>query len=317
MTRVFRTACSAAALAGALGVFQAVEARVQYLYGLSDLSGPVPSPGGRVRVDRDRNETYFLAGNSVRVFNASGMETFSFVVDSGLGQPFDLAVEESGDILLATTNPDRAEGQASFAIRRCDYRGRPKAAIVPMLPDGLADFVPTAMSLRDGGFLQLMSPSQLRAVVLRTDGGFVRDVDLAPILMIDEDERGNLDIGGMAFDDAGTMVFTIPEHFHAVVVGPDWTRRTSFGQKGSGRGRFGIASGVAADRDGNFYIADKGRNVVLVFDKSFRFVTEFGGYGDRPESLVRPEQVAWSPNGRLYVTQKRNRGVSVFDVAAE
>jgi DNA-binding beta-propeller fold protein YncE len=78
-----------------------------------------------------------------------------------------------------------------------------------------------------------------------------------------------------------------------------------------------VAAGVAGDDKGNLFVADKGRNVVMMFDKDHQFVAEFGEYGDRPENLVRPEQVAWSPAGKLYVTQMRNRGVSVFDAAAK
>lgn len=293
------------------------ELAVRYQYGLSDLGGPIRTMGGRLRVDRLNNETLYVENNTVHVFNASGMETYSFVIDSELGSIFDAAVDPSGDFLLGCTNPGPGAGAPTFVIRRCDYRGRLKSTIQPGLPAELERFSPSAMQLRDGKLLYFVSPMQLEAVVLRLDGGFVRHVDLAPLLEVDEEERGNLEIGGFGFDAEGNLLFTIPEHFRAIVVTPDWTVRAAFGRKGSGPGRFGVVGGIAGDDQGNVYVADKGRNVVLAFDKGYKFVTEFGGYGDQPENLVRPDQVAWLPTGKLLVSQMKHRGVSVFEVASK
>ena len=55
--------------------------------------------------------------------------------------------------------------------------------------------------------------------------------------------------------------------------------------------------------------------MILVFDKDFRFLTEFGYRGPRPENLIVPDDIAADRRGRIYVSQARRRGVSVFDVA--
>ena len=89
----------------------------------------------------------------------------------------------------------------------------------------------------------------------------------------------------------------------------------SFGRPGSAPGRFGILAGIATDSRGNLLVADKLKCVVMVFDKDFNFVTEFGFRGPRPENLILPDDVAVDRTGRLYVTQWRSRGVSVFALA--
>ena len=59
------------------------------------------------------------------------------------------------------------------------------------------------------------------------------------------------------------------------------------------------------------------RSVVMVFDKEFRFLKEFGYRGDKPGNLIRPNEVAVGNAGKIYVTQVRNRGVSVFSVTSD
>jgi hypothetical protein len=55
----------------------------------------------------------------------------------------------------------------------------------------------------------------------------------------------------------------------------------------------------------------------MVFDKEFRFIREFGYRGDKPGNLIRPNDLAMGNSGKLYVTQVRNRGVSVFSLTSD
>jgi len=64
-------------------------------------------------------------------------------------------------------------------------------------------------------------------------------------------------------------------------------------------------------------VADRLRSVVLVFDPDFRFQAEFGYRGDRPSSLIVPDDLAIDRRGNIYVGQAANRGVSVFRIVHE
>ncbi len=290
------------------------DVRVAYRYPLSDTAGRQVTFVMRMHHDPVRDELYVLESRSIRIFNPSGMQTYTYVVPEALGAPLDFAVDPSGDALVLCIPNDRRPGAATFTIERLDYRGAHESSIAPRLPDTLSAFAPAFMGAREG-LLYFVSSSGLRALVLREDGGFVRSVDLAPLLEVAEKDRQSVQIGGFSIDHEGNFLFTMPERFRAFVVAPDWTPKGDFGRASSSAGGFGVVAGILRDERGYFYVADKGRSLVLIFAPDFAFVREFGGYGGQAENLVRPDMLALSPSGKLFVTQMKGRGVSVFEVA--
>jgi hypothetical protein len=130
------------------------------------------------------------------------------------------------------------------------------------------------------------------------------------------EERPVTKMSGFNLDESGNMLFTVPVLFAAFVVSPHGELR-SFGKVGSGPGMFGIVSDIVSDGHGNYLVADKLRSVVMIFDESFGFLEEFGYLTTRPDGLIRPSSLAVSGSGRLYVTQMRNNGISVFDLGSE
>ena len=69
-----------------------------------------------------------------------------------------------------------------------------------------------------------------------------------------------------------------------------------------------------ADDRGYYYVADKLKSAIIVFDKDFQFQLEFGYRGFSPENLNGPNNLALDDEGRLYVSQLGNRGISVFQI---
>lgn len=312
MTRVLRIVLAAAALLGGVVASAAGDQAPVYRHRLANFGGPIPFMGVRIEVDAAHDEAYVLEGNVLHVFAPSGMEIFTVQLDPGQGRYFDVAFDAAGEVFLLGVVPE-IPGAAGFFLDRRDFRGRHKERIEPRaLPAELAGFAPNHLAVHDDRFV-LVSTAQLAAVVLGRTGVFERALDLAPLLDIKEEERGNLEIGGFSFDPRGNMLFTVPAHFRAYVVSPEG-HVAAFGKGGSRPGQFGVVAGIAGDRKGHLYIADKLRAVVMVFDREGRFLAEVGGYGDRPGDLVGPDQLALGPSGLLYVTQIRQRGISVFEV---
>lgn len=307
MNTTLRTLGCTAALATAIAPVSAGVPEFKYEFNLSDFGGKLPLMTPRVKVDAASGEIFALEGTTLRVFTASGMQTFSFELDPDAGRLIDLAVDPGGDLFLTVLTGK------GLILRQLDYRGREKAVVTPLLPDTLAGFVPDAMSLGPDGHLHLLSGADYRIVVLRVDGGFVRSLDLAPLLGIKPEERGRLGIGGFGFDGKGNLLVTIQERFQAYVIGTNGAVR-EFGTAGSAPGRFGVVGAITGDRDGNIYVADKQRSVVLCFNADLEFVAEFGGYGDQPENLIRPTAVQLASNDRVLVGQLANRGVSIFRI---
>jgi DNA-binding beta-propeller fold protein YncE len=309
-----RPACATAVFSIATACWLAVAspalAQVQptYLYGLSTFSGPLRLEGARLHVDPERNETYVIYQNIVRVFNPSGMEIFSFGDDLDLGQISDAAVDRNGDIILLSFKDSRS------LVTRCNFRGVPVGPIeIKNLPAGMA-FTASRMIHRDGLFY-FASLGTASVIVTDANGDFRKHIEF--LEMLDGEDRkksSGAEMIGITADQDGNLFFTVPTLFKVFKFAPDG-KLTSFGRSGSSPGRFGVIAGIATDSRGNLLVTDKLKCVVMVFDKDFNFLTEFGYRGLRPENLIVPDDVAIDGRDRLYVSQGRRRGISVFALA--
>jgi len=296
-----------ASVAGAQGV------AVSHLYYLSDFNGTIEYRNVNLHVDRSRDEVYVIDGNVARIFNASGMEVFDFGPDPRLGIIASLAVDEDGDILVLSPGLGRKDSEAGTRLVRCNYRGEPLSHIeFSGLPDAFAGFHPDGMVYRDGR-LHLLGASQLTVVVTDVNGVFERGYDLGELMGIPEKERADTVISGFDLDAAGNMLFTVPVQFRAYVISPEGDAR-AFGRPGSAPGAFGLVAGIVEDDHGNYLVADIRRHVVIVFDSNFKYITEFGYAGYRADNLIRPSGLGVGDAGKVYVTQRTNRGVSVYSV---
>jgi DNA-binding beta-propeller fold protein YncE len=164
-----------------------------------------------------------------------------------------------------------------------------------------------------GGLVYLVSLGSMRVVVTDMQGKFKEYLDIAALIGLEEGERSENGIVGFTVDKAGNILVTVPALARAYVISPDRTVQT-FGKRGSAPGRFGIPAGIVADDAGNYFIADTLRCVVIAFDKDRRFLNEFGFRGYGPGNLIGPRDVAMDSSARIYVTQLRRRGVSVFQI---
>ena len=286
----------------------AAEVKASYLYNLSDFTGSKPFSSAKITLAPVKHEIYAMAGESVSVFNKSGMEVYRFDYDPGMGVVVDVAVDESGDIIVL------AQQGAKFRLVRCNFRAEPVASIeLKGLPEGFASFAPNRMLLRDGR-LYLVSMAGMQVLVASPDGSVIKGYDLAQSLEFSEKERVNSGLAGFEVDRDGSFLFTVPAIARAYRLSGDGTIK-AVGKRGSAPGRFGVISGIAADTAGNVLVADTLRCVVLVFDKEFRFIKEFGARGFKPGYLIGPSDIAVDTENRVYVSQLRKRGVSVFQLS--
>jgi hypothetical protein len=279
--------------------------KASFLYSLSDFTGTIPYNWARVSVDKERSEIYVLYHNTLRIFNKSGMEIYQFGDDLNLGQVIDVAPDPDGDVLLL------AYKQSGSEIIRCNYRGEPKSKIeLKNLPSEFSNFSPTRM-VYQGGHFYLENHGDMRIVVIDHEGNFKRGYDLIPLLELEEKDRGNMEIVGFSVDKEGNVLFTVPVLFIAGVLFPDG-KMAQFGRPGSTAGKFNVIAGIARDNKGNYLVVDKLKCAIMVFDKNFNFITQFGYRGLKPGNLIVPEEIVIDNNDRAYVTQSRKRGVSVF-----
>jgi hypothetical protein len=280
-----------------------------FVYSLSNFTGTIPYGWSRVVADKERNEIYVLFQNTIRVFNESGMEIYRFGDDLDLGHIVDVAVDKDGDILLLAFK--QLQGQPVGGIVQCNYRGEPKSKIeLKNLPSQFSNFAPNRMLYQNGN-IYLASLMDLNIVIVNRQGNFEKGYDLFRLLELEEKDKGNVDMWGFSVDREGNILFTVPALFRACILSPDG-KLDWFGKPGSVSGRFNIIAGIVRDSKGNYLVVDKLKCAVMVFDKDFKFLSQFSERGYKPGYLIAPDDIAIDNGDRIYVTQAAKKGISVF-----
>ena len=88
----------------------------------------------------------------------------------------------------------------------------------------------------------------------------------------------------------------------------------TFGSRGEGSGQFNYVEDFDLSADKRYLLATDAENAtVQVFDKTTgTWVATFGGKGDKPESLVKPEGVSVAPDGRIFIADYTTGFVKVY-----
>ena len=306
-----RTLGTLLALALAAGLAASAQGLPKYEYNLADFTGDLPLLGAGVYLDPQRDEAYVLQGGLVRVFGPTGMEIYSFPLDEAYGGASSMAIDDTGDLFFLGHGAVDGAGGPGYYLVRCDFRGEIQERIVPTeLTEAMQSFAPSGLSYAGGRFY-LLDAKALQIAVLDPRGAVQRFVDAGKLIGLEPEVLENAALGGFAVDAQGTMVFSVPLDFAVYSLASNGDLRR-FGKAGAKPGQFGVVGAVAVDADGDIYVADKLRSVVMIFDRDTQFMGEFGGHSARPDSISTPVGVAVSPRGRLYVSQMRKRGVSVF-----
>jgi hypothetical protein len=299
-------------------VFSSAAAKAQpvkgiFLYNLSNFTGTISFSWPRVFIDQQRSEIYVIYQNLIRVFNQTGMEIYRFGYELDLGAIVDLALDRDGNILLLSQRWSRTADRVGYEITRCNYRGEPKSKIeIKNLPPQYSNFLPDRMIYR-GGNLYLASLPTMVVIVADVNGAFEEVYDILPLLELDDKEKQDAMMEGFTIDREGNFLFTIPPLFRAYRITPE-RKVTYFGKPGGAPGRFNIVAGIATDSRGNILVVDKLKCAIMVYDKNFNFLDQFGSRGWRPGFLIAPEDIAVDSQDRVYVTQAGKKGVSVFKI---
>jgi DNA-binding beta-propeller fold protein YncE len=301
-TAIFLSAMATTAMAGDL--------KVTYLHNLANFDGALPYMWANISLDPDHNEVYVVdtSQSDMRIFNDNGMEVYQFGSDGSLGAAIDIAVGSSGNLCVLSLK------QGKPTLTWCNFRGEALSEIdIRNLPPDFSGFSPERITFHHDN-LYLADSAGMKIIVTDSTGEFKKGFLLSSLLKLKGKAAANTDLGGFNVDGDGTILFTTPTLFSAHLLSPDG-KVTSFGTAGSGRGKFGIVSGIAGDAQGNIYVTDKLRCVVMVFDRNLEFRTEFGYRGYGPANLIVPNGLAVDATGKVYVSQAANRGVSVFQVS--
>ncbi|TSK05010.1 MAG: hypothetical protein FPO08_15965 [Geobacter sp.] len=280
-----------------------------YLFNLSDFDGVIPYNAARTFVDEARGEVYVSTSGGLDIYNPSGMLTFHVDYDRELGGVYDAALDDTGNILLLTNK------KGDYDIVTCNYRGEPLSS-VPLrhVPPDFADARPGRMIVRHGE-IYLVDQGGMFVVVVDADGEFIRGYDLGALMRVSDDHRADAGLDGFTVDRDGHMLFVASSYGKACRGTLDG-ELTVFGKRGSSAGKFGVPGGIASDRNGNLLITDKLRAVIMIYNKDFQFVKEFGYRGTQPGNVIVPSEITVDPvRNRVYVSQMRRRGVNIYQLS--
>lgn len=275
-----------------------------FAYKLSDFSGTIPFDMVKVFADQTSHEIYVVdSDGSVRIFNASGMETYRFNEDGSLGNIVDAVVDKEGNILALVSDGTKN------SVMRCNYRGDLMGTLeLKNIPAG---FAPSSLAYNDG-HIYLVNKNTMQVVVTDDQGRFERSIDLFDAVGGNSKKKNDYEMLGFSVDREGNILFTLPVQFKAYKLSPDGNVE-SFGQPGGAAGKFNVAAGIVRDGNGRYFVSDKLKSSVLVFDRDFTFLTQIGSRGYGPGGLIVPMDMAIMDN-QLYVTQSASQGISVFSL---
>ena len=87
---------------------------------------------------------------------------------------------------------------------------------------------------------------------------------------------------------------------------------TTWGTSGQGDGQLIVPGGVAADRNGNVYVADTGNHRIQKFSSHGAFVAKWGTQGSGDREFSDPRDVTTDAIGNVYVADTGNHRIQKF-----
>jgi peptidylamidoglycolate lyase len=122
------------------------------------------------------------------------------------------------------------------------------------------------------------------------------------------DSEGNLwltDVGlhqVFKYDPAGNLLMTLGER----------------GVPGEDAGHFNMPTDVAIAPDGSFFVSDGYRNSLVVkFSAKGNFITSWGSFGTARGQFDVPHSITLDADGRVYVADRGNARIQIFDENGE
>lgn len=266
----------------------------QHLYG-----GDLGEPRG-IALDRRSGEVWVAdtRNHVLGVFTEDGVPLYTTSVTDRLREPAKIAVDPAGRVLVLDN--DRSH------VKVLNYRGEfvenLELSGIPEKPSF------GAIALDAQGNLYVGENESGQVLVFGPDG--------KPRLRFGTrgDEEGQFQsIAGIASDK--DFIYVIDHQVTPAVQVFD--RRGNYvrgwGAHQMGIQNFSLPEAIALDSKGRVIVLDALRHEIKFFSEDGRFLDRFGGWGARLGQVSFPVDIAVDPADHLYVVEKGNSRVQVFE----
>lgn len=127
-----------------------------------------------------------------------------------------------------------------------------------------------------------------------------------------------LDIpAGMAIHPHNRRLYVADSNNHRVqILKQDLSFHSSFGGKGSQRGKFYLPWDVAVDSQGIVYVTE-GNNRIQAFTPDGQFLTVFGEKGTKAGEINRPASITIDSNDIIHISDLYNHSITMFNTSGQ
>jgi tripartite motif-containing protein 71 len=260
--------------------------------------GPLHGPES-VYVDAKHKEVWVAdtRNHRIGVFSTVGMPLYSFDSTKFRREPRQVQVDANGRVLVLEQDRTR--------LRIFNYRGL-----------HLGDLVPAGLAER----------YQIAAFTLGPDSTlWIAEGMSGEILLYDYPSMRLRRRFGMKGDEEGQFqsiaAIAVNERYvcvldHTGLAVQVFNHRGDFlkgwGHHAMGGANFSLPRSIAIDERDRIAVTDSLRHDIKYFDVNGRFIGHFGGAGRKPGSVSFPCGIAVTPDGRVYVAERGNSRVQVF-----
>ena len=277
---------------------QGVQYKIRFLHSIDARASGMKLAGVTgLYIDQNRDELYIIDNSNRRIVitDTDGRFIYQFTYKSiGLtSPPVSIVTNEKGDIYIA-------DGRR---IHILNYRGVVKSEhdISKIFPWKKSGSIQSLLMDKEGRLYIGMGGKDADVAVL--------DSEWKVLLHFDRRNMPFTNVVSLQADEEG-VVFLDPANFSVLMYDQDGYFQKRFGRVSSLAGGFSMPSDIAIDRKNDrLLLVDTNRRMVIVFDRSGKFIFEFGG----TNWFRWPNAVASDSNGRIYISDATGR-ISVVKI---
>ena len=217
-----------------------------------------------------------------------------------LAGPFDIAIDGSGNILVADSANDRIRKYSPDGTFITGWGG---------IGSGPGEFIsPRGITTDPAGNVYVADTFNSRIQKFTSTGTFIASWGgPAPTV------PGSFAIPqGIRTDSTGNVYVADTANDRVQKLTSGGTLITTWGVPGNGNGEFSLPTGIAVDPSGDVFVADTGNDRIQKFTSTGTYLTQWGSTGGGDDQFLDPLGLSSDPAGNVYVVDRITDRIKKF-----